>query len=553
MLKQLVVQDFVLIDECKLDFESGFSAFTGETGAGKSLLIDAMCLLAGDRASTSFIKQNANKAVVEGTFDLVKNPAVLQMLKENGFVSDDFATFRREINRDGKSSVFINKKPATLNLLKDCIQHEIDIHSQHDTQYLLNKTSQLYLLDQLVQERSLIKEVQERYKVFHELKKEYELAIHSTYNENDLEFIQMEIDEINQAKLSVEEEEALEKRQKEIQSFEKTFQHINEAIHILDDEEGANEKLYAAVHQLSNLGTETLEGLAQRLTEYYNEILDVKDQLQDYVEQMDMSEDEINELQSRLYEIQRLKRKFGPSVEAIHQHRDELMEQVMMISNRQAYIEKMEVRIEEAHDAFYEQAQKLSELRKKEALHLQTMIELHLQDLMLPHARFVVDFQPFEGNRTGIDDIEFYISMNPGEMPRPLARVASGGELSRFMLGLKIIFTKLQGIQTVIFDEIDTGVSGAVATAIGMKMAKLGEDAQVFSVTHLAQVAACAKNHYLVKKVMTASSTATQVVKTSEQERIEQLALIASGTVSEVSLNAAKELYTTCQTKLGNS
>lgn len=549
MLKHLYVKDFVLIDECSLDFTSGFSAFTGETGAGKSLLIDAMCLLAGERASASFVKHNKSKAVVEGIFELKKSSAVFEILSKNNIVAKDCITLRREIGNDGKSSVTINGKNATLTLLKECVQYMIDIHSQHDTQYLLNKNSQLHLVDQMIEDSSLVSLTSKLYQAYSSLKKEYETAMSMTYNENDLDFIQAEIQEIENAHLDEEEEEELLLRQHEIQQFEKTFNKVNEALELLEENDGINEKLYKAYHALSSCSVGRVHDLCERLNEYTNEILDVTELLKDCIADMNVSEEEINELQERLYQIQRLKRKYGPSIKAVLLKKEEMLQQVQLILNRSAYIEEMESKIEKAYNAFYKQAKELSLQRKKAAEILEKKILENCQSLMLPNARFVIDFQETEGNKTGIDDLEFYISMNPGEMPRPLARVASGGELSRLMLGLKDIFTRLQGIETVIFDEIDTGVSGAVATAIGEKMHSLSQTAQVFSVTHLAQVAACAKNHYLVKKQVEDERTSTQVVCLNQEERIEQLALISSGTISDTALLAAKELYSSCQTK----
>ncbi len=547
MLKNLFVKDFVLIDECYLEFDRGFSAFTGETGAGKSLLIDAMCLLAGERASASFVKQNASKAIVEGTLEIEEGSAVSMILKEAGYPIGNRLTLRREIGHDGKSSVLINGRPATLALLKECVQHEIDIHSQHDTQYLLNKNSQLQLLDRFVKNELLIETVRQRYACLHQLEMEYQKALNTTYNENDLAFIQAEIDEIQTASLKAQEEEELILRQREIQQFEKTFQRLNEAVMLLEENDGVNEKLYQAVRSLSDLKGQRLEELHQCLLEHYNEVVDISEQLKDYIGEMEVSEEELNAIQGRLYEIQRLKRKYGPTIEAVLKRQEEMQQQIQLIVNRQAYMDQMESRIQKARAEFMEKAEELSVLRHQAALYLEKEIEKHCRDLMLPHARFVVDFQQSEGSASGIDDLEFYISMNPGEMPRPLARVASGGELSRLMLGMKTIFTRLQGIQTVIFDEIDTGVSGAVASAIGRKMKALSQDAQVFSVTHLAQVAACAQNHYLVKKKMTETSTTTEVVLLSPQLRIEQLALIASGTISPASLSAAEELLENSQ------
>lgn len=548
MLKHLLVKNFVLIDECNLDFEHGFSAFTGETGAGKSLLIDAMCLLAGERASSSYVKQGMPKAIVEGTFLIKKESPAYQVLMNAGFKVDDTVVLRREILRDGKSQVTINGKNSSLSLLKECVQNEIDIHSQHDTQYLLNKTSQLHLVDQMV-DSDVIEEVSSLYKEYYQLKKEYDIAMNSTYNEDDLDFLYAQIEEIERISPSEQEEEELLQRQKEIQQFEKEFGRLNEVINSLDQAGGVNEKLYDVSYLLSAVDTDKVRELSNRIEEYYNEIVDVTEQLKEYVDSMNISEEEINDIQSRLFDFQRLKRRFGPTIHAVLEKKEEMQKQIHLINHRQSYMEEMESRISKAETAFVKKAELLSELRKKASLKLQKQIEENCHDLMLPHAKFVVDFQQASYSKHGVDDLEFYISMNPGEMPRPLARVASGGELSRLMLGLKVIFTRLQGIDTVIFDEIDTGVSGAVATAIGLKMSALSKDAQVFSVTHLAQVAACAKNHYLVKKNSVENVTITNVVCLTEEQRIEQMALISSGNVSEASLLAAKELFESSQMK----
>ncbi len=554
MLKRLFVQDFVLIDNCVLEFENGFSAFTGETGAGKSLLIDAMCLLGGERASSSFVKQHANKAIVEGVFDLTNNKVALKKLKDSNLpYTDNLVYLRREIQRDGKSYVYVNNKAATLQLLKDIIQHEIDIHSQHDNQYLLNKSNHIQLIDHMLMNKELIEEVRESFLRYSTLKSEFEAALSTTYNENDLQFIQAEIDEINNADLSIHKEDALESRQKEIVLYEKSFKKISQVVHLLKADDGINVKLYEGISTLEELEDERIAALYHRLKEHYNEIVDVEEQLSDYLDKLELSDEEINNVQQELYEIQRLKRKYGPTIDAILAKRDSLIAQTQLIEHRQEYIDRTSKALEEARVQFFHLAQDLSQERRTIALQLQQEIEKHCHDLMLPHTQFVVDFETNdEGNVHGIDDVEFYISVNPGEMLKPLSRVASGGELSRLMLGLKTIFTRLQGIQTVIFDEIDSGVSGAVATAIGIKMATLAKDVQVFSVTHLAQVAACAQKHYLVKKDSNEYSTKTEVINLDNTKRIEQLALISSGSVSEASLTAASEMYSYCKTQVAD-
>ncbi len=547
MLKHLFVKNFVLIDECELDFETGFSAFTGETGAGKSILIDAMSLLAGDRASSTYIKQNADYTLVRGIFDVSDHKQIKEILIENSIPVDQTLVLERKIYRDGRSQINVNEKSCTLTTLKECVSHLIDIHSQHDTQYLLNKSSHIRLLDQILGNQELVNEVKDLFECYSEIKKEFNEACNTKYNENDLGFIQSEIDEIERANLLENEDEDLEARQKEFQQFEKTYQKTNASIELLEKEGGISELLYEIIHLLDGTDSTLLQDQVERLNNYYNEIIDVGDSLKDYVASMNISEEELNELQSRLYEIQRLKRKYGPSIEAILRRKEEMIKQVQLISNRNEYIAEMESKIKEYYDAFYEKAKVLQDKRKVVALSLQTEIEKHCHDLMLPNAKFVIDFQECEANARGIDDIEFYISMNIGEMPRPLTRVASGGELSRLMLALKTIFTRLEGIQTVIFDEIDSGVSGPVATSIGLKMAILARDVQVFSVTHLAQVASCAKNHYFVSKEVMNQMTITQINKLDTEQRIEQLAIISSGSVTPNSLALASELLNKSQ------
>lgn len=546
LLKQLHVENFALIDECNLDFHCGFTAFTGETGAGKSLLIDAISLLCGERASASFVQRGKQKAVITGLFSLDNvNQDVLKELNLN--TNHDLHLYR-EISKDGKSSIKINGKTANLQQLKAITSNLIDIHSQHDTQYLLNKNSHLLLLDKTLKDKTLRDETEQHWKAYAASKKQYEDFLNTSLTENDVDYLRFEIEEIEKAHLYVNEDEELEDRLKLIQSFEKIYGRLSESIEYFEKDGGADELLYEISSNLNQISDyDSIKKISELFKEKYYDLKDCIEQLKDLRDNQSYDEDEMNELQSRLFEIGRLKRKYGRSIQAVLDHMHKNIELLDSLENRQQTLQRLEKQMNDNYQTFLHCAEKLSELRKSAAIELEKKVVVQLRDLMLPYAQFSVDFNTFEGNSTGIDDIEFLISMNPQEILRPLKMVASGGELSRLMLGLKTIFTALQGISCVIFDEIDTGVSGAVATSIGLKMSLLSSSAQVFSVTHLAQVASCADTHVFVSKKVNEGRSVISIHELNENERIEQIATIAYGSVNEHSINAAKELYRTNQ------
>lgn len=542
MITSLAIQNYILIEQLELDFKEGFSVFTGETGAGKSILVDAIGLLCGNRAASSVVRKGAEKAIIEGQFDLSENSAAQKILNEAGIDETDPLIITREITSEGKSTVRINHRLSTVSLIKDIMQTEIDIHSQHDNQYLLNKQYHCSLLDEYIMHAQRLELLKQRYNEYARLKKELDTTLQSDYNESDVQFFQYEIDEIDAAELKIGEDEELEALQKKMMSFEKVLDKINEAVMILEDQ-GALDSLYEAGKALSFKDDEQLAKSSEALIDRYYEVQDILETIKDYRSSLDFDEQEINDVQKRLFEINRLKRKYGHSIRLILEKREELQESIDRIEHRQQYLENMEKKVDAAYKAFEEIAVSVGKVRREQALRLEKEITSHLRDLMLPNARFQVMFSESKPSAQGLDGVEFMVSMNKGEDVRPLAKVASGGELSRLMLGLKTIFTKYQKIETVIFDEIDTGVSGNVATAIGLKMAALSKDAQVFSVTHLAQVAACGKHHYFVSKNDEQEHTASRIHELDRKERIEQIALIATGTITESSLKTAEELF----------
>ncbi|MBR4455293.1 MAG: DNA repair protein RecN [Solobacterium sp.] len=542
MLRHLYIKNFVLIDELNLDFHDGFSAFIGETGAGKSILIDAVSLLGADRASSSYISKGKDRAIVEGTFDLSSDPNALARLKEAGFETEGDVTFTREILSSGKSTARIDHRIVTLSLMRSVLEYEIDIHGQRDNQYLLNTATHIHLLDEYLQNDALRKKTADAYHVWKALCEEKQKALEETFSESDLEFFRHEIDEIDAADLKEGEEEELSEKERSFKAVKSSFEKLNEVIRGYD--ESLSGEMYEMNHTVQSLeDSELFQKAKESMNDAYYIWQDAVELLRNVYDSMEFSEEEINRVEERLFLLQRMKRRYGPTVTAILERREELQKQVDRFSRRDEFLREIDQKIDSAYQTFSSFAEKISRQRRKGSTGLDQAVAGHLKDLMLEKARFKTDIRSCEPNENGTDRVEFMIAMNRGEDFRPLSKTASGGELSRLMLGLKVIFTHLQGIQTVIFDEIDTGVSGPVASAIGRKMRELSMNTQVFAVTHLAPVAATAQSHYAVSKSEEQGRTHTHVKELQNEEVLAQLAVIASGEVTETSLAAAKELY----------
>ena len=542
MIKNIFIKNFILIEQLTLDFQDGFSAFTGETGAGKSILIDAISLLKADRASASYVMKGKDKAIIEGTFDLSNDTHALQILKENGFEDDEeYYTFSREISASGKSVARLNHRIIPLSLMREIVNTQLDIHGQRDNAYLLQSSNHLVLLDRYLHLEDAVHLVKEKYKVYTELVKEKQEAMEDSYNENDLEYFKYQIQEIENANLKPEEEEELEEKEKNYLSLKNSMDKF-QAIEDLYTS-SVESDIYSLLKLVESLkDVDRIDSLQSQYTDAYYSMVDAVSSLIQMKDNFSFSEEEINEMEERLYTIQKLKRKYNTDIQGILEYKDELELKVQRFDNRQEYLQQMDDKIKKAENAYLKTAQSISDKRKAGAPALDKAIAEQLSELHLNNAKFLTHIENGEYTSSGIDKVEFKVAMNKGQEYSPLAFSASGGELSRLMLGLKVIFTHLQKIETIIFDEIDTGVSGKVAFSIGKKMKELSDECQVFAVTHLAPVASWADHQYLVSKESDESSTHTTIHELDEYQRIEQLAFISSGEITEASTSAAKEL-----------
>lgn len=543
MLQNLYLKNYILIDELRLDFKSGFSVFTGETGAGKSILIDAIGLLMGDRFTADMIRHGSDKAIIEAVFS-TKSMHIASLFNDLNYDFDlNELIISRELTQEGRSINRINNRSVPVSLLKEIGQYLVDIHSQNDTQYLLNNRYHLQLLDAYNIDRALLDDVKKRYQVYAKLRSELNEKEKNDLNPDDLDFLSFQSLEIEKANLVVGEDEELENQQRLLMSFEKVSTRLTSAIDLLDENEGAREKIYEAVKALRHVDEmETLKPVTETIDELYFNLVEQIEELKDRFNELSYDEDRLNQIQDRLFQINKLKKKYGRTLEQILEHYAEIKDRMHAIEHREEVLEELRHACEHAYKQFELKALELREVRKNKARTLETAIIKEIRDLYLEKAQFSIVFSEVGANSSGLDFVEFLISMNPGESLKPLIKVASGGELSRLMLGMKVIFNDLQSIETVIFDEIDSGVSGRVATAIGQKMSSLARHAQVFSVTHLGQVAACSRTHYLVSKIQANTLTNTNIAELTEEGRIHELAMIASGSITPNALSAAQEL-----------
>ncbi|MCK8817529.1 DNA repair protein RecN [Natroniella sulfidigena] len=554
MLSNLAIQNFALIKEVELDFSSGLNILTGETGSGKSIIIKALDMLLGGRASTDYIRKGKEKAVIEAVFQITDNQAVQEELKKLGLEmpKSGEVILTREISHSGNNKSRINGRIVTLEMTRSISKHLIDIHGQHEHQSLLNVEHHLRLLDQFggAEVLSLKEKLAEIYSLLQQ-KNEKLAKMNQSEKERDrrIDLLEFEVNEIETAELEIGEDEELMSEKNKLSNAEELNQVIGAAYHQLYESDMYDS---AMIDQISQLAKEidsltkidqNLTPIAELLTEINYQLEDVSFRLKDYQDQIEFEPQRLDIIEERLEQINDLKRKYGPTIEEILEYKEEIVVELEELKNSEVRKERLEEEIEQLRADYRKVAEQLSASRKKIAQFLEKNILQQLEDLSMPQAKFKIDFKEQQNfTKQGIDKVEFLIAPNPGADFKPLAKIASGGELSRTMLALKTITADIDQISSLVFDEVDTGIGGRVAKLVANKLLFLAKKHQVICITHLPQIAAMADQHYLIMKKLQQEGSQTVVHSLTTNGRIRELARMLDGSLNTKTLEHAKEL-----------
>ena len=539
MIEQLSVKDYVLFKSCIIDFTDGMSVITGETGAGKSLLIDAIGYLSGNRIKSNVIRNGKDKAIL--SMVLTSNDRVNAILEENGFEVDDQVIISRTILNNNKSTVRINQQITTLSFVRKIVNLLVDIHSQMNTYRLMDTSVQMELLDSYAKTMDLKASVKEAYVKYSNVLHELETLKNEEFSDAELEFLTAQLDEIENANIQEDELDALNDQIHEATSWYKNSEDISSCLYEIDKENGALDSLYTLYKQASK--SPILNDYEESFKNLYYSLQSVDEELKHMRDTHSNDSLDLDSLQSRQYLIKKLYRKYGGSYTSLMESKKSITDKIDRIIHRQDVFDKLEKEKEESFTVYMKLANALSLKRKEVFSQLESKVMEHCKDLMLENARFMISCMEKKPSSNGIDDIEFLVSMNPGQDFSSLSTSASGGELSRLMLALKVVFQASNGIETIIFDEIDTGVSGKVALAMGAKMKALSKNYQVLCITHLASVAVYANTHYLVNKKASASETITSVQELDQDKTIQELAVMTSGEASQKAKESMQDLW----------
>lgn len=539
MIEQLMVKDYILFDYALVDFTHGMHVITGETGAGKSLLIDAIGYLSGKRINGNIVRKGKDKAILQMVCS-TSSPKISQMLEENGFEVEDSILITRTVQANQKSTIRINQQITTLSFVRELVSYMIDMHSQMDTYQLMQPSVQLDLLDALAQTKDLREEVAQQYTTLKAIEKEYHTCKNESLSEDELDYLTAQLNRIDELNIQEGELESLQEKVKICVEMEKNTELFSQSIYQLNKENGLMDTCYDLSKELSK--TNSTSEIANQLMDIYYRFDEIKENLQEQLNQFDQSSESIDEMESRIYTIKAMYKRYGGSFFSLMEAKANLEKKIERFLSREHILAEMETNLSKARKAYDQLAEELSQKRKAIFSSVEQQVNQHCHDLMLEHADFHISSQEKEASKDGKDAIEFLISMNPGQPLVPLKDSASGGELSRLMLALKVVFQAQQGVDTIIFDEIDTGVSGKVAFAMGHKMHTLAQHYQVLCITHLASVACFGDRHYCVQKTSEDGSTQTSIHLLNEKETLEELAVMSSGQVNKASLQAAQEL-----------
>lgn len=556
MLTLLKIKNIALIDELEIEFAGGLNLLTGETGSGKSIIVDSLGALTGERISSDLIKEGAAQAQIEGLFTLKANANLHQMFYEGGVELEDADEIdlivRRELAASGRNRIFVNNQMVTQGFLKKVGTFLVDIHGQGEQTTLFNPSNHLEILDEYAGLQIERGTVAEKYVLMANVRRELD-----TLREDEaqklqlLDILQFQVDEIKKINLQPDEEESLEEEKRILNNVERLSTLSDESYSLLYENEEATlttlEKAIRRVNELAEFEA-SFEGYREGLLSAQAVLEDLAISVRDFRNGLEFSPERIEEIENRLAEISRLKRKYGGTVETVLAHLQESEERLKNIESFEERREELRKQLKQASDDYLRIAQDLHDKRRKAALKFEKEIETNLKAVALEKARFRVRIEADAENvkhytAKGFDHVEFYFSANVGESPKPLAKVASGGEASRLMLILKTTAKSSDTKKAVVFDEIDTGIGGRVAEAVGLKLKELSKTQQVLCVTHQPQVASLANHHYLVEKTMTKNQTRIGIKELKESEKVEEIArMLAGEKITETARKHAKEM-----------
>ncbi|MEE1325433.1 MAG: DNA repair protein RecN [Streptococcus sp.] len=549
MLLEISIKNFAIIEEISLTFENGMTVLTGETGAGKSIIIDAMNLMLGARASLDVIRHGANKAEIEGLFSVGENAALTQILEENGIEVTEELIIRREILQNGRSIGRINGQMVNLTTLRAVGQYLVDIHGQHDQEELMKPNMHIRMLDEFgdSQFASVKKHYQDLFERYRRLRKR---VLTKQKNEQEhkarIEMLEFQIAEIEAAALKSGEDQALNQKRDKLLNHKHIADTLTNAYVMLDDEDFSSlSNIRSAMNDLMTLEEfdADYKEMSSNVSEAYYILEEVTKHLGDVIDELDFDAGSLQQIEARLEVIYSITRKYGGSVDDVLDYYENITKEYNLLTGNDESSDDMEKELKRLEKELIVAAENLSQERHQLAKNLEAEIKQELADLYMEKADFQVQFSKGKFNRDGNEAIEFYISTNPGEGFKPLVKVASGGEISRLMLAIKSAFSRKEDKTSIVLDEVDTGVSGRVAQAIAQKIYKIGSHGQVLAISHLPQVIAIADYQFFIEKRSDENTTVSTVRLLSEEERVEEIAkMLAGSDITEMAREQAREL-----------
>lgn len=549
MLSNLYIENIAVIEKTNIDFTEGFNVLTGETGAGKSIVIDSINAVLGGRTGKQIIRHGANSAFVSATFSDVSRYAQKKAQSLGFEVEDGMLILQRELFVSGKNNCRINSRPATVSALKELSAYLVNIHGQQDNAELMSPSLHLHYIDALAQNAQLLSDYRKTYYEYTDAKEQLEGANDDEAARlSQIDLLRYQIDELESADITVGEIDALHQEKTVLLNSERITKELIKSKAVLDgddDTDGIISMIDDAFTSLSVAAryADSLSDLSDRLANALYELKDISDLIEDSISDVDGDPYRLEQIEERLDLLYRLSRKYGATEQDMLDFLASAKAQLEQLLDYDINREKLKERYTELERKALAQARELSLIRHNVADSFSQQVQREMAFLEMPNVRLAVDFKQTELSKSGIDKVEFLISVNLGEDPKPVTKIASGGELSRMMLAIKTVLSSYDVVDTMIFDEIDTGISGSAAQKVGMKLKEVSSDRQVMCVTHQAQIASLADSHFLISKEFANDETYTQVHKLSDDGRVRELARIIDGVeVTQTALDHAKKL-----------